>query len=98
MIVLKGATFHHFASKQDATKIVQGRKGMIKDPGMKEVGQTVRDKAWMPFYQDIHDLSSIPPLLVILITSKPYETWYTQLHVGVLATNRRECERNYIIR
>ena len=42
--------------------------------------------------------SSIPPLLIILIKTKPYQTWYAQLHVGVVATNRRECKRNYIIR
>ena len=38
----------------------------------------------------------IPPLLVILNASKPYQTWYTQSNVGVLASNRREYKRNHI--
>ena len=42
--------------------------------------------------------SMIPPLLVILITSKPYRIWYTPLHVGGVSINRRECQRNNIIR
>ena len=37
-VVLKGANLSHFPSNSDATKPVQGRKGMIKDPDMKEVG------------------------------------------------------------
>ena len=40
----------------------------------------------------------IPSLLVILKATKPYQTWYTQSHVGVLTINRRECQRNNIIR
>ena len=28
--------------------------------------------------------SSIPPLLVIRITTKPYQIWYSPLHVGVV--------------
>ena len=44
----------------------------------------------------INKNSSIPPLLVILITTKPYRIWYSPLHVGVVATNRRECKRNHI--
>ena len=44
-MVLKGAFLHHFASNKDATKRLRGRKGMIKDPGMEEVGQTISDKA-----------------------------------------------------
>ena len=60
---------------------------MIKDPGMKEVGQTVSDKARMTVLQDIHDLSSIPPLLIILNATKPYQTWYKQSNnVDVVAT------------
>ena len=38
----------------------------------------------------------IPPRLVILNATKPYQTWYYPLHVGVVATSRRECQRNYI--
>ena len=37
-------------------------------------------------------------ILIILNTKKQHQTWYTQLHVGVVATDRRECKRNYIIR
>ena len=44
-MVLKGAFLHHFASNKDATKRVRGRKGIMKDPGMKEIGQKVSDKA-----------------------------------------------------
>jgi hypothetical protein len=41
----KGANIHHFPSNKDATKLVQGRKGIMKDPGMKEIAETVSDKA-----------------------------------------------------
>ena len=44
-MVLKGAFLHHFASNEDTTKRVRRRTGIIKNPGMKEVGQTVSDKA-----------------------------------------------------
>ena len=44
-MVLKGAFLHHFSSNKDATKRVRGRKDIMKDPGMKEIGQTVSDKA-----------------------------------------------------
>ena len=47
MMVLKGAFLRHFPSNQDATKRVWGWMGIIKDPGMKEVGQTISDKARM---------------------------------------------------
>ena len=46
-MVLKGAFLHHFASNKDATKRAQGRKGMIKDPVMKERIKTISDKARM---------------------------------------------------
>ena len=36
-----------------------------------------------------------PSLLIILITTKPYQTWYSQLHVGVLVIYRREWQRNH---
>ena len=41
---------------------------------------------------------TIPPILIILKTSKPYQIRYTQSHVGVVATNRREYQRNNIVR
>ena len=46
-MVLKGAFLHHFASNKDATKRVRGRKGIIKDPGMKELAKTISNKARM---------------------------------------------------
>ena len=46
--------------------------------------------------RDIHGSSSIPPLLIILKTTKPYQIWYTPLHVGVGGINRREFQRNHI--
>ena len=44
-MVLKGAFLHHFASNKDATKRVRGRKGIMKDPSMKESAKTISDKA-----------------------------------------------------
>ena len=41
---------------------------------------------------------AIVPLFIILITTKPYQTWYTQLHVGVGGIHTREYQRNNIIR
>ena len=38
------------------------------------------------------------PLLIILKTTKPYEIWYTPSHIGVVATNRRYCQRNHHIK
>ena len=44
-MVPKGAFLHHFASNKDATKRVRGRKGIMKDPGMKELAKTISNKA-----------------------------------------------------
>ena len=45
LTVLKGAIPGHFCSNRGTTKLVQGRKGIIKNPGTKELGQTISDKA-----------------------------------------------------
>ena len=64
--VLKGANIHRFSLNQDAVLLVQRRMGKFKDPGMKEVGQTVSDKAriaipidLMMMYQEENDEEEI---------------------------------------
>ena len=47
LTVLKGANFHHFSSIEDATLLGEGRKDIIKDPGIKEVAETISDKVRM---------------------------------------------------
>ena len=47
--MLKGANWHHFSSNEDATKHVQGRKGIIKNPDMKERIETISDKPRMTY-------------------------------------------------
>ena len=45
LTVLKGAIPGHFCSNRGTTKLVQGRKGIIKNPDMKERIKTIRNKA-----------------------------------------------------
>ena len=37
---------------------------------------------------------TIPPILIILKTSKPYQIWYTQSNVGDIGKDKREYQRN----
>ena len=48
------------------------------------------------FYDARENIIIHPASSIILITTKPYQIWYTPLHVGVVATNRREYQRNHI--
>ena len=72
---------------------------MIKNPNMKERIKTVSDKVRMTVLsRHSQFLSSIPPLLIILNATTPYQIWYTPSYVGVVDTNRRECKRNHLVR
>ena len=97
-VVLEGANIHHFSSIEDTILIVQKQKGIIKNSGTKERIETIRDKARKRTDSNSVKIRHIPPLLVILNATKPYQIWYTQSNVGVLASNRRECKRTHVIR
>ena len=97
-VVLEGANIHHFSSIEDTILIVQKQKGIIKNSGTKERIETIRDKARKRTDSNSVKIRDILPLLVILITTKPYQKQYTPLHVGVVGIHTRECQRNNIIR
>ena len=70
----------------------------MKNHDMKERIKTTGDKARKRTDSNSSKNSMIPPLLIILITTTPYQIRYTESYVGVVGISRREYKRNYVVR